>query len=233
MQPSLPEVPESWHDRRPLHPHVLGEGRQGRAKGLLDVAGLRRDEWLWTVRRAARDRVAYELLVSPIPDGHVLDHLCRRRSCVNPKHLEPVLPRENLSRGEHGQYWGFEPDLPVRRSKAPPAEACSEDGCDMKPYKRGLCRPHYRRWLKDPDRTSERLEALRSTPAERFWAKVRQGGRRSVGRGSVGSTGPQATVLGPTGTATRAWPTEPPTSSPRDQSRRGWTSTTSATRGSA
>lgn len=43
-------------------------------------------------------RVAYELLVGPIPDGLQLDHLCRVRDCVNPEHLEVVTSRENTLR---------------------------------------------------------------------------------------------------------------------------------------
>ncbi len=46
-------------------------------------------------------RVSYEVLVGPIPDGLVLDHLCRNPPCVNPDHLEPVTLRENFMRGEH------------------------------------------------------------------------------------------------------------------------------------
>ncbi|MEV0438955.1 HNH endonuclease signature motif containing protein [Streptomyces spectabilis] len=44
-------------------------------------------------------RVAYEAVHGPIPEGLVLDHLCRRRNCVNPDHLEPVTTRTNVLRG--------------------------------------------------------------------------------------------------------------------------------------
>lgn len=45
-------------------------------------------------------RVAFELVVGPIPEGLVLDHTCRNRPCVNPSHLEAVTQRTNLLRGE-------------------------------------------------------------------------------------------------------------------------------------
>ncbi len=48
---------------------------------------------------ALAHRVAYELLVGPIPPGLHIDHLCRNRRCVNPVHLEPVTPQENQRRG--------------------------------------------------------------------------------------------------------------------------------------
>ncbi len=44
-------------------------------------------------------RVGYELLVGPVPDGLVLDHLCRVPICVRPSHLEPVTQAENALRG--------------------------------------------------------------------------------------------------------------------------------------
>jgi hypothetical protein len=43
-------------------------------------------------------RLAYELLVGPIPDGLTLDHLCRTRNCINPWHLEPCTLKENQLR---------------------------------------------------------------------------------------------------------------------------------------
>jgi hypothetical protein len=69
--------------------------------------------WLWTGARTTSGygnfyvapgspvvahRVAFELLLSPIPDGMQLDHLCRVRLCVNPDHLEPVTSAENNRR---------------------------------------------------------------------------------------------------------------------------------------
>lgn len=44
-------------------------------------------------------RVSYEMHVGPIPDGLVIDHLCRNRTCVNPDHIEPVTQAENIRRG--------------------------------------------------------------------------------------------------------------------------------------
>ena len=49
-------------------------------------------------RAVKAHRLAYQLLVGPIPEGLELDHLCRNRVCCNPVHLEPVTHRENLRR---------------------------------------------------------------------------------------------------------------------------------------
>jgi hypothetical protein len=67
--------------------------------------------WLWTgfIDRAGYGRsspvgyahvVALELAGVTVPPGYERDHLCRRRHCCRPDHLEPVPHRTNWQRGE-------------------------------------------------------------------------------------------------------------------------------------
>lgn len=44
-------------------------------------------------------KLAWEWENGPVPEGLVLDHLCRNRKCVRPEHLEPATPRINALRG--------------------------------------------------------------------------------------------------------------------------------------
>ncbi len=50
-------------------------------------------------RRFQAHRFVFEQHKGAIPDGLVLDHLCRNIICVNPDHLEPVTHAVNLGRG--------------------------------------------------------------------------------------------------------------------------------------
>ena len=65
--------------------------------GLLDTNGY---GTFWNGTRTVKaHRWAWEALNGPVPEGLVLDHLCRRRCCVNPAHLEPVTQAVNTRRG--------------------------------------------------------------------------------------------------------------------------------------
>lgn len=71
--------------------YALQTTKQGYAKRNLKIDG----KW----RNATLHREMYIALVGEIPEGLVLDHLCRNRSCINPDHLEPVTDGENIRRG--------------------------------------------------------------------------------------------------------------------------------------
>lgn len=84
--------------------------------------------WLWTAAMRGKyglfnvppttigaHRYAYQAAKGPIPDGHVVDHVCRQPRCVNPFHLQAVTPRQNnenhtgptraSSSGVRGVWW--------------------------------------------------------------------------------------------------------------------------------
>lgn len=80
-------------------------------------------------------RFAYEQLVGPIPEGLVIDHVCRTRACVNPGHMEVVTPGENTLRGESIQAKNarkthcirgheFTPENTIVRSRGRGCRAC-------------------------------------------------------------------------------------------------------------
>lgn len=79
-------------------------------------------------------RVSYEMHKGQIPDGLVIDHLCRNTFCVNPDHLEPVTHGENVRRGENRNRdkthckWGheFTPDNTLMRKGGRACRKCAK-----------------------------------------------------------------------------------------------------------
>lgn len=65
----------------------------------LDEKGYARFRYATKQWHGRAHNVSYKMFIGPIPDGLEIDHLCRRRHCVNPVHLEAVTYWTNQLRG--------------------------------------------------------------------------------------------------------------------------------------
>lgn len=51
-------------------------------------------------KRIKAHRLSYRLFIGKIAQGLEIDHVCRRRNCINPKHLRAVSRYENIMSGQ-------------------------------------------------------------------------------------------------------------------------------------
>ncbi|PYY63599.1 HNH endonuclease [Curtobacterium sp. MCPF17_003] len=91
MQPTnTPTLPDKFAERIDVSP----EGNCWRWTGYLMPAGY--GQYTVGRRHYLAHRIAYELLVGPIPAGMFIDHRCFNRACVNPEHLRAVTNKQNM-----------------------------------------------------------------------------------------------------------------------------------------
>ena len=77
-------------------------------------------------------RAIYELaLGTVIPDSLTIDHLCRTKSCVNPRHLEVVSAAENTRRA---------PNYPGARTHCPSGHGYTEGNTYIRGNGERMCR---------------------------------------------------------------------------------------------
>jgi hypothetical protein len=112
--------PPAWHsgmepDMRAKSIPTLTTKQENRFWSKVDVPYQPSCCWEWTGSTSPKNygyvvigtqtfkshRVAYRVLIGPIPGERDLDHLCRNPRCVNPDHLQPVTNAVNTRRG-HG-----------------------------------------------------------------------------------------------------------------------------------
>jgi len=107
----------------------------------------------WRGSMTTTHRIAYELLIGPVPPGLDLDHLCRNRICVNPNHMEAVTHRENCLRGE---------GVCARNSRVTHCPKGHEYTSENTTVRRGhrLCKACKAAWDKDYRARAARLRAL-------------------------------------------------------------------------
>lgn len=125
--------------------------------------------WLWigshskdgygrvTCRRlggsSSAHKAVYEMTYdSAIPVGYELDHTCRTRSCVNPKHLEIVTHQVNCQRGNIGLWQKL-------KTVCKNGHPLDEQNAHVRPNGRRRCRACGRNWTNHA-RQARRLQRV-------------------------------------------------------------------------
>lgn len=103
---------DTWQPGKPGRPR---RGMISASDYLIEDRGFSTKCWIWKGRNPASSEygkirfpdgrpgpahiASYQQFIGPIPDGFHLDHLCGVKRCINPEHLEPTTPGDNVRRG--------------------------------------------------------------------------------------------------------------------------------------
>ncbi|WP_460986359.1 HNH endonuclease signature motif containing protein [Sphingobium sp. TomTYG75] len=87
-------------------------------------------------------RVSYIIHKGPIPEGMVIDHLCRNPCCVNPHHLEAVTSGVNSLRGTGA------PAQNAKQEQCKAGHPYNEKNTRTNRKGRRICRPCQSAWLR-------------------------------------------------------------------------------------
>jgi hypothetical protein len=157
-------------------------------------------------------RESWRLVHGPIPEGMVIDHLCRNKGCVNPEHLDCVRQSTNVQRGVVAKL--TEHDVKVIRERIVAGDTLTAIGKDYGVHLDAIYRiAEDSRWRDDPDAPAERLMPKRDCPTcglpviaqrrnQRYCSKTCQRRRRrsSVPSREFGATDPVSPPANPSQT---------------------------------
>ena len=79
-------------------------------------------------------RWVYEQIHGPIPEGLVIDHLCRNGLCILPRHLEAVTNVENVMRGQGA------PAQNARKTHCNKGHKFTPENTHISPQNRRICK---------------------------------------------------------------------------------------------
>jgi len=98
-------------------------------------------------KNVSAQRYAYEILVGKtIPKGYRVVHLCKNRSCVNPKHLDVQTPSENMKDTLAGFKFGLMQRI---KKKCPKGHSYNKENTIFTKDGRRICKECQRVWSRN------------------------------------------------------------------------------------